>query len=94
VAASAGVELLQLRFVAPEDVIEKRLAKRRSTPDSEDHSAADMRVYRRMATREETPRREYWNIDTSDAAGTEAALSRVVEVCRPQTAGGVLGGVR
>jgi predicted kinase len=93
-ADQTGAMLLQLRFTAQRSVVEKRLRNRSATPDPADHSSADLEVYRHMATREETPKREYWNIDTSDAAETEAALSRVVEVCRPRTAGGVLGGVR
>lgn len=93
VAERTSAGLMQLRFSAHEDVIEQRLARRAAAPDPADSSSAGIGVYRRMAEREEVPVREYWDIDTSDAAETEAALSRVVEACR-QGAGRAMGGIR
>jgi hypothetical protein len=46
-----------------------------------------------MAATAQAPHREYWDVDTSEAAETEAAMQRVVEACRPRT-GRVLGGIR
>jgi hypothetical protein len=90
-ARETGASLLLLSFSAPQNVIEQRLARRKEAPDADDSSSAGLDVYRFMAERAETPLREHWNIDTSDTADVEAALSRVVEACRPK-AGRVAGG--
>jgi hypothetical protein len=81
-ATHAG--LLILRFRAPERVIAERLALRDRRLDPEDHSTAGMLVYARMAETEQPVSREHWNIDTSDAPATEAALQRAIEKLRPQ----------
>jgi predicted kinase len=88
-----GARLVQLKFSTPEDVIEQRLARRADAPDPADSSSAGLGVYGRMAEHAETPTRDFWEIDTSNAAETEAALSRVVEACR-QGAGRAMGGIR
>jgi predicted kinase len=93
VAQQTGARLLLLSFTAPEDVIEHRLGQRLVSPDPQEASSAGLRVYRRMAARLQTPLSEHWNIDTSNTAEVEAALSRVVEACRP-SAGRVVGGIR
>ena len=92
VADETGSRLILLSFSAPKNVIEQRLAKRVETPDAADNSSAGLSVYHRMAERAEMPLREHFSVDTSSAASIEAALSRVVEACRPQ-AGRVTGGI-
>jgi hypothetical protein len=92
-AEQTGARLLHLRFSAPEHIIEQRLSQRLDAPDPDDSSSAGLRVYRRMAATAQAPNREYWDVDTSEAAETEAAMQRVVEACRPRT-GRVLGGIR
>lgn len=82
VAAQTGARLLLLRFSAPEDVIEQRLARRLDSPNPLDSSSAGLGVYRRMADRVQAPSSEHWEIDTSNAAEVEEVLSRVVEACR------------
>jgi predicted kinase len=86
-ADEAEARLLILRFTAAEPLILQRLAGRRDGVDPDDRSAAGPAVYRRLAETEEPVRRPHWTIDTSDAAATDAALHRVVEACRPTTAG-------
>lgn len=93
VAEQTDARLLLLSFTAPEDVIKHRLAQRLDSPDPQEASSAGLRVYRRMAARAQAPSSEHWNIDTSNAAEVEAALSRAVEACRP-SAGRVVGGIR
>ena len=88
-----GARLLQLSFSAPPHVIEQRLARRGETPDPVDSSSAGMTVYKRMTALAERPSREHWEIDTSNATSTNAALNRVVEACR-YSAGRAMGGIR
>jgi predicted kinase len=93
-ADQAGARFLLLRFTAPEAVIAERLARRGDGAGSRDGSSAGMAVYRMLAETEEPLGREHWQIDTSDAAATDAAFLRVVEACRPTTAGALrMGGV-
>ena len=93
VAEQTGARLLLLSFTAPEDVIKHRLAQRLESADPQEASSAGLRVYRRMAARSQAPSSEHWNLDTSNAAEVEAALSRVVEACRP-SGGRAMGGIR
>ncbi|HEU0072897.1 MAG TPA: ATP-binding protein [Dehalococcoidia bacterium] len=93
VAEQAGARLLLLNFTAPEDVIKHRLAQRLESADPQEASSAGLRVYRRMAARAQAPSSEHWNVDTSNAAEVESALSRVVEACRP-SGGRAMGGIR
>ena len=86
-AQETGARLLILRFSAPESVIAQRLTQRQHGADPHDSSSAGLAVYRMMAEREEPLTRDHWHIDTSDAAATESAFNRVVEACRPTTAG-------
>jgi hypothetical protein len=92
-AQETGAQLLILRFSAPESVIRQRLALRRDGADPRESSSAGLGVYRMMVEREEPLTRDHWQIDTSDAAATDSAFSRVVEACRPRTAGALgMGG--
>ena len=85
-AGRTGARLIQLSFSASREVIEQRLAGRSNAVDPADNSSAGIGVYRRMAETAEPPKREHWSIDTSDDAATDAALTRVVEACRPVAA--------
>ena len=92
-AKETGARLLILRFSAPDSVIRQRLALRHDGADPRESSSAGLAVYRMMAEREEPLTRDHWQIDTSDAAATDSAFSRVVEACRPRTAGALgMGG--
>ena len=86
-ADEAGARLLILHFLAPEAVIERRLAHRLDGHDPDDISSAGLAVYRMMAEQQEPLTRRHWQIDTSDAAATESAFQSVVRACRQGTAG-------
>ena len=91
IAEETGVNLIQLRFSAPSDVIQQRLSNRMESPAAEDNSSAGLSIYRRMAATAEAPQREYWKIDTSNDETIEAVMNRVVEACR-YSARRVMGG--
>ena len=93
IADAASARLLLLNFVASPDVIEQRLMRRMGAPESGDNSTAGPSIHRSMAARAEPPTREHLTIDTTDAAETNAALSRVAEACRAE-AGMLVGGTR
>ena len=90
VAANAGAEVLVLHFHAPLSIIAERMSCRDKHDDPEDKSTAGMAIYNRMADTEEPLTRDHWRIDTSDAATTDAALQRAIEILKttPQPARG------
>ncbi len=93
-AQQTGARLLLLQFSASEDVTRQRLHQRREQPDAADSSSADLQIYEAMAARAEPLTREHLNIDTSNAAESEAVFWKVVADCRPLVAGGIrMGGV-
>lgn len=80
-AESSGARLLIVRVVAPEEVIRERLAQRNA--DAHSASDADWRIYRRMSKREQTIRRPYLCIDTSE--DIDAAVRKIARAVRRGT---------
>ena len=92
IADASGARLLVLCFTAPEAVIVERLQRRLAGTDPRDRSTADLDIYRRMAGRVETPRREHLRIDTSSPQATSAVLRSLVAVCKAHAKAGVGAG--
>ena len=74
IAAKAGARLRLLHFVAPEDVILDRLARRRSALDPAEASTAYEAVFALLQTQEEPPHGVHLRIDSSDPVAVDRAL--------------------
>ena len=92
-AEAAGARLTVANLTAPFNVIEERLSRRLTAPDPDDHSDADIGVYRLMAPRAEALQRNHITIDTSDQAALAAAIDSIaVELRQVPATGGGTGG--
>ena len=65
IAEQIGVKLIIVRIEAPPEVIYQRLELRARRANLEDSSEADWGVYRRMKSRVQPIRRNYFTVDTS-----------------------------
>ena len=81
VAEATRARIALALFTAPETVISERLARRQSRPDPGDRSNAGIEIYNRMRPGFEPVTRPHWTIDTSDAAGVDAALDSISRFC-------------
>jgi hypothetical protein len=86
-AEATGSRLLLLSFTADSPVIESRLRARSSGTHVTDSSTAGLAIYHMLAERAEPLTREHWIIDTTNPDDTDVTFRRVVEACRPLTAG-------
>ena len=65
IARTLDVPSLCLVFTAPTDLIKKRLIDRTTNLDSSNYSDADWTIYSKLKPWQETPKTNYWNIDSS-----------------------------
>jgi predicted kinase len=80
-ADRSSARLLVVRTVAPEQVVQERLERRKDSADGA--SDADWRVYRRMSKREQEIRRTHLCIDTSH--DIDDAVWKVMRAVRHRT---------
>lgn len=85
------LQLIIVSCYAPPEEIARRLEARGAGLDPDDHSDADIEVYRRMARRSQQISRERWLLDTSQEAETAEVLNLITEISKV-TAAGSAGG--
>lgn len=79
-AEKTGAKLILVRLEAPTGVVVQRLQARQEQTSREDHSTADVEVYRRMRSSSEPIRRQHFAVDTSQDIGP--AISKVLREVR------------
>jgi predicted kinase len=89
IAQATGAAMHVLHLVAPEPVIIERLEQRLATGD--DVLAADVDVYRSLSDTQEPPTGDFLRIDTSDPTAIDAAMTKLIGVCRDSLAGSAGG---
>ncbi len=72
----AEAKLVILRIVAPQEVIQERMQRRKTQRSPDDISDADWRIYKRMAEREQPIGRPHLVIDTS--GDLEIAVRKII----------------
>jgi len=77
-AEHSGAKLVIVKTVAPEEVVQERLHKRRQRRDAHDISDADWSVYRRMKRRQQPIARPHLVVDTS--RDVEKAVRKILRV--------------
>ena len=65
IAEQVGARLIVVRMEAPSEVVQLRLRQRAEGINPEDHSEADLAVYRRMKPTVQRIRRNHFAVDTS-----------------------------
>ncbi len=73
-------KLVIVRTVAPEEVVQARMHRRKTQRSPTDISDADWRIYKRMAEREQPISRPYMVIDTS--ADLETAVRKIIRAVK------------
>jgi predicted kinase len=88
-ADARGIKTVTVYTHAPEELVKTRLYKRQSCP--EEKSDAGWEVYRKMAPGVQPPRREHFDLDTSE--NVESVIEQIVqEVKKPAKISGLLKG--
>ncbi|HUF53885.1 MAG TPA: ATP-binding protein [Dehalococcoidia bacterium] len=76
IAQDAGLPVVLVRVVAPVSEIRRRLARRKTGRNADDHSTATMSVFESMKGDYERPRRRYFTVNT--ARNTDEVLDKIV----------------